>query len=72
MSDFENESLWDVIINREKHWLHIGNGTTYLTKSLLKKSGQKVNQPGTMYNNKAWKSYFIFKFNRCSTLFQLR
>ena len=73
MSEFENESLWDVIIDREKRWPHVGNYTTYLTKSLFKKSGQQANWSGTIYNNtKAWKSYFIFKFNRCSTLFQLR
>lgn len=73
MSEFENESLWVLIIDKEKHLLPVCNDTTDLTKSLFKKSGRKVNQSGTMYNNtKSWESYFIFKFNRCSTLFQLR
>jgi hypothetical protein len=45
MSEFENECLWDVIIDREKHWLHVGNDTTYLTESLFKKSRGKVHQP---------------------------
>ena len=52
MYEFENESLWDVIIDREKLWLHVSNDTTYLTESLFKKCCRKVYQPGRMYNNK--------------------
>ena len=39
MSDFENESLWDVVIDREKHSLYVGNDTTDLTKQLIQQIG---------------------------------
>ncbi|HEX8277090.1 MAG TPA: hypothetical protein VF540_00280 [Segetibacter sp.] len=52
MSEFENECLWDVIIDREKLCPRVGDDTTYLTEGLFKKCGRKVNQLGTMYNNK--------------------
>ena len=45
MSEFENESLWDVIIDREKPWLYVCNDTTYLTKQSIQKiwlEGQSV------------------------------
>ena len=39
MSEFENENLWVVMIDREKHLLSVGNDTTDLTKQSIQQIG---------------------------------
>lgn len=39
MSEFENENLWVMMIDREMHLLSVGNDTTDLTKQFIQQIG---------------------------------
>lgn len=41
MSEFENENLWVVMIDRAKHLLPVGNDTTDLAKQSIQHIGPK-------------------------------